>query len=86
MPVIPGIMVIQSISQIERIINLSGSKIPKYYLEQIEKYKNEPEIIKKIGIEYAIKQVRELKKHNVKGLHFYPLNKAFAVSEVIRNS
>lgn len=85
-PVIPGIMVIQTVSQIERIINLSGSKIPVHYLEQIEKYKNEPETIKKLGIEYAIKQVQELKQQKVNGLHFYPLNKAFAVSEVIKNS
>ena len=79
-------MVIQTVSQIERIINLSGSKIPVHYLEQIEKYKNEPETIKKLGIEYAIKQVQELKQQKVNGLHFYPLNKAFAVSEVIKNS
>ena len=85
-PVIPGIMVLQSISQIERIINLSGSKIPDELMTQIKRYENEPEAIKQIGIEYAINQVKGLKNFGVKGLHFYPLNKAFAVSEVIKNS
>lgn len=84
-PIIPGIMVIQTFNQIDRIINLSGSKIPKNYLDKITKYQNSPEDLKQIGIEYSIEQVKELKSNGVKGLHFYPLNKSYAVSEVIKN-
>ena len=84
-PVIPGIMVLQSTSQIDKIINLSGSKIPERFKNLLDKYIDKPDEIKKIGIDYAIKQVDELNKSNVQGLHFYPLNKAFAVSEVLRN-
>lgn len=84
-PIIPGIMVIQSISQIERIVNLSGSNIPEELNKKLYKYQDNPDEIKKIGIDYAIKQVQELVKLNVQGLHFYPLNKSYAVSEVLKN-
>ncbi len=82
-PIIPGIMVVQSISQIDKIISLSGSKIPKDYLELLYKYKEDSEYIKQLGIEYAAKQVKQLIEYGVKGLHFYPLNKAYAVSSVL---
>ncbi|MCQ2957737.1 MAG: methylenetetrahydrofolate reductase [NAD(P)H] [Candidatus Gastranaerophilales bacterium] len=84
-PVIPGIMIIQSISQIERIINLSGSKIPESFKNKLYDYQNNPDDIKKIGIDYAIKQVEDLLDFGVKGLHFYPLNKSYAVSEVLNS-
>ena len=82
-PVIPGIMVINSINQIDKIISLSGSKIPDALKNKLEKFKDEPDAIKQIGIEHAITQVSKLKEFGVKGLHFYPLNKSYAVSQVL---
>lgn len=84
-PIIPGIMVIQSISQIERIIELSNVKLPDILSNELKQNKDNPEEIKKIGIEYAKKQVKELLDFGVKGLHFFPLNKSYAVSEVLEN-
>ena len=37
------------------------------------------------GIEFAKKQVKELLDFRVDGLHFFPLNKSFAVSKVLED-
>ncbi len=84
-PIIPGIMIIQSLSQIDRIIKLSGTKIPDDFMKKLYQYQDDAESIKKIGIDYAIIQVRNLIENGVKGLHFYPLNKSYAVFEVLKN-
>ena len=84
-PIIPGIMIIQSISQIEKIIELSNVKLPEILSNEINENRDNPEEIKKIGIEFAKKQVIELINFGVKGLHFFPLNKSYAVSKVLEN-
>lgn len=84
-PVIPGIMIIQSIAQIDKIVQLSGSKLPVAFKEKLMDNSNNPEYIKKLGIEYSIEQIKDLKKHNVAGLHLYSLNKAEAVCQVLDN-
>ena len=54
-------------------------------LETLEKHKNDKEYIKKYGIEYAGIQCKKLIENGVKGLHFYTLNKSYAVSEILKN-
>ena len=84
-PIIPGIMILQSISQIDRIISLSGSKIPELFKKRLYEHSDDADYVKKIGLEYAIEQVKQLKSSNVKGLHLYSLNKADAVSQLLDN-
>lgn len=84
-PVIPGIMPITSVSQIERITSMCGAKIPKVLQERITKHQNDPQAIIDLGIDFAIYQTSQLIDFGVKGLHFYPLNKSFAVKEILEN-
>jgi len=84
-PIIPGILPITSYSQIERISTLSGCKLPEELSQKLAENKDNNEAIKQIGIEFAIKQCNELLEYGVSGIHFYPLNKAFAVKSVLEN-
>jgi methylenetetrahydrofolate reductase (NADPH) len=84
-PVIPGIMPITSMSQVERMISLCGSTIPEPLLTRMKKHQDNPEAIKDLGIEFAIYQCSQLIDFGVKGIHFYPLNKSYAVKEVLEN-
>jgi len=84
-PIIPGILPITSYSQIERISTLSGCKLPAELSLKLAENKDDNEAIKQIGIEFAIKQCDELLEYGVSGIHFYPLNKAFAVKSVLEN-
>ncbi len=84
-PIIPGILPISSYKQIERIIELSGCKVPESLMKKLEKYKDNKDDIKKIGIEFAVEQCKELIDNKIPGLHIYTLNKSAATSGVLES-
>jgi methylenetetrahydrofolate reductase (NADPH) len=75
-PVLPGLMPITTAGQVKNIVGMSGTKIPKELGDAIEKYKDNPADVKKAGIDYTKKQMEELLKHGVDGIHLYSMNKA----------
>ncbi len=81
-PIIPGIMPITNFKQIRKFALMCGATIPEALVKKLEKYENSPEDVEKIGIEFAVRQCEDLLKHNVKGLHFYTLNKSKATLEI----
>ena len=81
-PIIPGIMPITNFKQIRKFASMCGATIPEELVKRLEKYENSPEMVKEIGIEYATEQCIDLLKHNVKGLHFYTLNKSDATIQI----
>ena len=81
-PIIPGIMPITNFKQIRKFALMCGATIPEHLVKKLEKYQDIPEEVEKIGIEYAVEQCEDLLKHNVKGLHFYTLNKSKATLEI----
>ena len=84
-PLIPGIIPIQSANQIKRFTALCGAALPAPLLASLEKYMDDDEGCAEFGIEYATKQCAELLRQGVPGLHFYTLNKARSTAAVVRN-
>lgn len=84
-PVIPGILPLTNYNQVERIISLCGAVISKEMKEQLELNKNDKETVRKIGIEHAVYQIKELIKFGIKGVHMYTLNKAEVSTKVLEN-
>ncbi len=84
-PVVAGILPIRSYSQLDRMLSMAKVTLPKKLSEQLEKYKNNDEEIKKIGIDFASAQCQELIDNNIHGLHFYTLNKSDSVSKILDN-
>lgn len=82
-PVIPGILPVTNYKTVEKMATLCKVEIPKKMAEILDKYKDDKDYIKKYGIEYASKQCAELISNNVQGIHFYTLNKAYAVSQIL---
>ena len=82
-PIIPGILPITSYKQLEKIVSFSGCKLPAEFEEKLEKHKKNAEVIKEIGLEFAVNQCKELLANDVPGIHFYTLNKAFACQSVL---
>ncbi len=82
-PIVAGIMPILNLSQIERFVDMCGSTIPESLTKKLENKSKED--MYKIGIEYATKQCIELIENNVKGLHFYTLNKHNATHDILKN-
>ncbi len=82
-PIVPGILPITSYSQLAKIVSMSGCKLPDDFRQNLDKHKDNPESVKKIGLEFAVAQCRELLRNGVPGIHFYTLNRSFAVKTVL---
>ena len=63
-------------SQIEKTIKLSGSSIPDDFAAMIEKYQDNPEALYDAGIDYAVRQARDLIMNGTDGIHIYTMNNA----------
>lgn len=85
-PVIPGILPVTGFKQLSRMAQLCRVEIPAKFLDTLEKHQEDKDYVKKCGIEFASKQCEELVSNGVKGIHFYTLNKSFAVSEILSNT
>ena len=81
-PIIAGIMPVRSLHQAQKMVSMTKVEIPKPLKNDFEKFPNDGH---KIGVEFAIKQCRDLIDNGVKGLHFYTLNKSDMISEILEN-
>jgi methylenetetrahydrofolate reductase (NADPH) len=64
---------------------MSAAKIPLELTSEIERYKNNPEKMYEIGVEYTIHQCQELLDQGAPGIHFYTLNKSRAAVEIFES-
>ena len=80
-PVIPGIMPVTNIGQVERMAEMSGAAFPKWLRERLESGAT-PEDVRRIGVEAATELCAELLAAGVPGLHFYTMNKSTATREI----
>jgi methylenetetrahydrofolate reductase (NADPH) len=83
-PIIAGIFPIFNYKQIEKMVALSGAKIPSRLHDKIYKVSHKKEEVEKYGIEYAIVQSEHLLENDVSGLHFYCMNKSDHISQIVR--
>lgn len=74
-PVLPGLMPITSAGQVKNIVGMSGTRIPRELSDCIERYKENPQDLKKAGLEYTKRQMENLLEHGVDGIHLYSMNK-----------
>ncbi|AHF92149.1 5,10-methylenetetrahydrofolate reductase [Opitutaceae bacterium TAV1] len=75
-PVIPGIMPVLSIKQIQRITSLSGTRLPAALSRRLEVAAEDPDVVEVIGIDWALDQIRGLLALGAPGYHLYILNRA----------
>ncbi len=84
-PIIAGIMPVASKAWLIRMAELSaGSRIPASLLRAVNRCQDDA-AVEKVGIHWATEQSRGLLDGNVKGIHFYTLNKSDATREIYRN-
>ena len=81
-PISAGIMPITASKQLGTTVKLSGSSVPTALSSIIAKYGDNPEDMRKAGIEYAINQIINLKQNGVDGIHLYTMNKADITREI----
>ncbi len=82
-PIVPGVLPITNLSQIQRITSLCGATLPEKLVERLAQH-DHAEWQFQVGVEYATEQVRELLAQGVVGLHFYVLNRSPATCAVLQ--
>lgn len=84
-PVLPGIMPITNIRQIERFAELSGTEVPTALADRFHALGDDEAAVRALGIEVATELCQELLDLGAPGLHFYTLNRSTATREIHRN-
>jgi methylenetetrahydrofolate reductase (NADPH) len=83
-PIIPGILPVTNLSQIQRITSLCKARLPDGLVAELAG-KEGANWQFEVGIRWAARQVQELIDAGVPGLHFYVLNKSPATVAVLEN-
>ncbi|MEZ6094302.1 MAG: methylenetetrahydrofolate reductase [NAD(P)H] [Pirellulaceae bacterium] len=81
-PIVPGVLPVTSLTQIEKITWLCGSKLPQALAESL-KQSEQAEDQFEAGVDWAIAQVEGLVASGIPGLHFYVLNQSPATLRIL---
>ena len=82
MPIIPGILPVTNVKQLNRMAELSGVPIPTHISESFAKVEANPDDVRKLGVEIATKLCQDLLEAGAPGLHFYTMNTSSATREI----
>src|SRR5207237_7938817 len=85
-PIIAGIMPVTSLGGMKRMAQLAlGARVPAKLLRALGRAGEDPEAVKRVGIHWATEQCRDLLDNQVRGIHFYTLNRSDATRQIYQN-
>ena len=85
-PIIPGLMPIQSFEILKRTTKLSHARLPPELLERLEGVKGDDEAVKQVGVDAVseiVEGIQRVKAKMPRGFHFYTLNLEKAVGYIV---
>ncbi|MDR2489277.1 MAG: methylenetetrahydrofolate reductase [Desulfovibrio sp.] len=77
-PIVPGVLPIQSMESLRRVLSLSACSMPAKFFLDLEKADREggQAAVRELGLVYAAKQIKALLDGGAPGIHLYTLNMA----------
>ncbi len=84
-PVVPGIMPITNAKQVERAIKLSGSFMPRRFVNLVDRFGSSPAAMAQAGIIYACDQIIDLYANGITHIHVYSMNKPEVARQIQAN-
>jgi methylenetetrahydrofolate reductase (NADPH) len=82
-PIIPGIMPITNVRQVERFTRMCGATIPDELMAELRRLQDDPNAVLSLGVAHATAQCLELLQRGAPGIHFYTLNKSPATRTIL---
>lgn len=84
-PIVAGIMPISTRAGLIRMAEMAlGAHFPAKLLRAVNRA-GDDDSVKKVGIHWATEQCRDLLDNNVRGVHFYTLNRSDATRQIYEN-
>ena len=89
-PIVPGLLPVTNLAQVQRITSLCGAKLPQPFVEalsaQVDSAQGDSSAGQfDVGVDFASEQSQQLIDEGVSGIHYYVLNKSQATASVLRN-
>jgi methylenetetrahydrofolate reductase (NADPH) len=85
-PILAGIMPITSKENLARIGEMAlGARFPARLLRALGRCADDPDAVRNVGIHWATEQCRDLLDNQVRGIHFYTLNRSDATRQIYQN-
>jgi methylenetetrahydrofolate reductase (NADPH) len=84
-PIVPGIMPIYNITQLARFSSICGAEIPRWLRLNLEEYGDDTASLRAFGIDVVSELCATLQDYGVLNLHFYTLNQAGVIANILEN-
>ncbi len=82
LPIIPGIMPVTRLSQIQRFADLSGADLPATVVDRLNAVGTDDAAVRQVGIDLATELSENLMAGGAPGLHFITMNRSLATREI----
>ncbi len=82
-PVLPGILPLTDIAKVKQFASICRTTIPKNIEESMAALAKDPQEQEKAGINFTIRQCRDLMKNGARKLHFFTLNKPNVIKSIL---
>jgi len=82
LPIIPGVLPVTNVKQLNRMAELSGTPIPAHISKAFAAVEDNPDDVRKLGVEIATELSQKLLDSGAPGIHFYTMNTSTATREI----
>jgi methylenetetrahydrofolate reductase (NADPH) len=84
-PVVPGVMPIYNYTQLSRFSGICGAEIPRWLRLRLEAYADDLPSLRAFGTDVVSKLCENLLESGAPSLHFYTLNQAGIITNILNN-